>query len=242
MPLSVREALRAWSRAALARTRSGRRPPTAGGARRRCGCSSPSSLHITLCFLGSRPVARDRRARRGARGLRGRTRASWRSGRPLWLPPRRPRALAVEIARPRRASSRALQARARARARAGERLGARAPALPRSRHGRARCAPRRARRGAAGAPRRCCRRRPRCASRRSTITLYRSWLAPDGRQLRGAGGRGARRGLRPIGAGAAASGRLREGAARVRACRAGSGVASAGSQTSVVPLSESVRS
>lgn len=56
----------------------------------------PESLHLTLCFLGERPV--------GEIEAIGEALASCavavgelRTGAPLWLPPRRPRALAVEV-------------------------------------------------------------------------------------------------------------------------------------------------
>jgi 2'-5' RNA ligase len=56
----------------------------------------PELLHVTLCFLGSRPVAEidQLAARLGAcDGPVGELSV----GAPLWLPPRHPRALAVEL-------------------------------------------------------------------------------------------------------------------------------------------------
>jgi 2'-5' RNA ligase len=56
----------------------------------------PELLHVTLCFLGNRPV--------GEIGAIGEALAECATsvgelslGAPLWLPPRRPRALAVEV-------------------------------------------------------------------------------------------------------------------------------------------------
>ena len=62
----------------------------------RCGCWSASSLHLTLCFLGSRPVAEVDALATGVRSCAERACGS-RLGAPLWLPARRPRALAVEV-------------------------------------------------------------------------------------------------------------------------------------------------
>lgn len=85
-PLRVREELADWARrvAVEARSRSGLRVLAA------------TSLHLTLCFLGSRPVGEiDRLA--AAIGDCDEHASELSVGAPLWLPPRRPRALAVEI-------------------------------------------------------------------------------------------------------------------------------------------------
>ena len=55
-----------------------------------------SSLHLTLCFLGSRPVA-EIEALGAALAAVGEHACELSLGAPLWLPPRRPHALAVEI-------------------------------------------------------------------------------------------------------------------------------------------------
>lgn len=91
-PASVREELLAWARDAAGRLplrRSGK-----GLADMRL--LEPDALHLTLCFLGARPVGEIEEigsvmsscaARVGELSL----------GAPLWLPPRRPRVLAVEV-------------------------------------------------------------------------------------------------------------------------------------------------
>jgi 2'-5' RNA ligase len=91
-PAGVREALAAWARAAGSVLTSDRR----------CGHAAPlrlldvDGLHITLCFLGSRPVSEIDAI---AAVLRGCATPAGEVclGAPLWLPPRRPRALAVEV-------------------------------------------------------------------------------------------------------------------------------------------------
>jgi 2'-5' RNA ligase len=85
----VREQLAAWARAALRETS------------RRSGDSQPrvldaELLHVTLCFLGNRPTEEidEIEARLAAcAGPAGELSL----GPPLWLPPRRPRTLAVEL-------------------------------------------------------------------------------------------------------------------------------------------------
>ena len=85
LPGHVRRALAQWSEAELAGIEALRRV-------------RPESLHVTLCFLGSRPGVRDRPDRGG---LPGGGRASGDPaltlGEPIWLPPRRPRVLAVSL-------------------------------------------------------------------------------------------------------------------------------------------------
>lgn len=55
------------------------------------------SLHITLCFLGSQPVADIARIAEACTAAAGFRRPALSIGRPLWLPVRRPRVLTVEI-------------------------------------------------------------------------------------------------------------------------------------------------
>jgi 2'-5' RNA ligase len=81
----VRKALAGWALSAL---RSGHGPPLR--------VLDPELLHVTLCFLGNRPV--------GEMDLLGAQLAACGGptgelsvGAPLWLPERRPRALAVEL-------------------------------------------------------------------------------------------------------------------------------------------------
>lgn len=88
----VCEELAAWGRIAAA----GLGLRTARGGRRPLRLLEPESLHLTLCFLGSRPVAEiDTIA--AALGSGAASVGELSVGAPLWLPPRRPRALAVEV-------------------------------------------------------------------------------------------------------------------------------------------------
>lgn len=56
----------------------------------------PGLLHVTLCFLGSRPVGEIDLLATQLAGCEGSV-GELSVGAPLWLPPRRPRALAVEL-------------------------------------------------------------------------------------------------------------------------------------------------
>jgi RNA 2',3'-cyclic 3'-phosphodiesterase len=89
-PPAVGELLTAWARTAL------RELGMRAGGQESVRVLAPELLHVTLCFLGERPLAEIEafgealgscEARVGELGVGG----------PLWLPPRRPRALAVEI-------------------------------------------------------------------------------------------------------------------------------------------------
>ncbi len=96
-PDAAREELAVWARAAAAA--AGAQRAGAKGASLRL--LPAQALHLTLCFLGARPVAEiDTIA--AALGTcaadAGEPSAGELSlGAPLWLPPRRPRALAVEV-------------------------------------------------------------------------------------------------------------------------------------------------
>jgi 2'-5' RNA ligase len=88
----VREQLAAWALTAAAGV--GSRASDAGS--RTLRLLEPEMLHLTLCFLGNRPVHEI--------DAIGSTLSAWDTnlgelsvGAPLWLPPRRPQALAVEI-------------------------------------------------------------------------------------------------------------------------------------------------
>src|SRR5689334_19301668 len=91
-PPDVCEELLAWARAAVARV-----PMQRGrGAGVDMRVLEPEALHVTLCFLGGRPV--------GEIEVIGSVLSSCVApvgelalGAPLWLPPRRPRTLAVEV-------------------------------------------------------------------------------------------------------------------------------------------------
>jgi 2'-5' RNA ligase len=92
-PEEVCEELAAWARRVAAasgvaqRTRGPGRPMRVLEAR---------SLHLTLCFLGSRPVS-EIDALSGALDSCAEPVGQLSVGAPLWLPPSRPRTLAVEI-------------------------------------------------------------------------------------------------------------------------------------------------
>ena len=91
-PAEVREGLLAWARAATARLpiRRGR------GALASMRLLEPEALHVTLCFLGGRPVGEIAEIAAVLSGCATRV-GELSLGAPLWLPPRRPRALAVEV-------------------------------------------------------------------------------------------------------------------------------------------------
>jgi 2'-5' RNA ligase len=89
-PLEVREQLVEWARGVAVAARE------EGSARGSLRLLDAESLHLTLCFLGSRPVGEiDALAAALAAEVEHTCQLS--VGAPLWLPPRRPHALAVEI-------------------------------------------------------------------------------------------------------------------------------------------------
>jgi 2'-5' RNA ligase len=94
-PAEVREELMEWAREAVAdrgswRTRRPRRP------QRPPRLLKAEALHLTLCFLGSRPVG-EIPGLVSALETAAEEAGELSVGAPLWLPPRRPRALAVEL-------------------------------------------------------------------------------------------------------------------------------------------------
>lgn len=91
-PASVREQLAAWARLAVAGASAGR---SARGAPR-VRLLEPETMHLTLCFLGSRPVEELAAIAAAVEGVRA-WRAELSFGAPLWLPPRRPRTLALAV-------------------------------------------------------------------------------------------------------------------------------------------------
>jgi RNA 2',3'-cyclic 3'-phosphodiesterase len=84
-PEETREALAGWARSAL-RGRHG--PPLR--------VLDPELLHVTLCFLGNRPVGELDSLGAQLAACGGAT-GELSLGAPLWLPARRPRALAIEL-------------------------------------------------------------------------------------------------------------------------------------------------
>ena len=87
-PLAVREQLALWARTAAA-ARPTVAPPT-------LRLLDPDLLHLTLCFLGSRPVA-EIMAIGSTLGECATQVGELQVGPPLWLPRARPRSLAVAI-------------------------------------------------------------------------------------------------------------------------------------------------
>jgi 2'-5' RNA ligase len=91
-PADVREELLAWGRATVTRLTAQRR----AGAAAEMRLLEPEALHVTLCFLGGRPVAEIEEIGSALVGC-ARHVGELSLGAPLWLPPRRPRTLAVEV-------------------------------------------------------------------------------------------------------------------------------------------------
>ena len=90
LPEDVREALAAWGRAVATRD----------GAERRLRLIPPSALHVTLCFLGWRDEGQAEEIAALALGAvpAGAPAPPLALGAPAWLPRRRPRVLAVDLA------------------------------------------------------------------------------------------------------------------------------------------------
>jgi 2'-5' RNA ligase len=89
-PGEVAGELARWARAAGRAGRDGHEPALR--------VLDPESHHITLLFLGERPAEEiDPLAEALSEAARSRGECDLETGAPLWLPPRRPRALAVEI-------------------------------------------------------------------------------------------------------------------------------------------------
>jgi 2'-5' RNA ligase len=86
LPAAVRDALSAWAREQV-------------GVMAGLRLADPGSLHVTLCFLGSRSAAEvDQIATACRSALPGLPAPSLTVGDALWLPPRRPRVLTVQLA------------------------------------------------------------------------------------------------------------------------------------------------
>ena len=180
-PLEVREQLVEWARGVAVAARE------EGSARGSLRLLDAESLHLTLCFLGSRPVG-EIGALAAALAAEVEHTSELSVGAPLWLPPRRPHALAVEVhdpggelARLQERVSGALVAasgwrpeRRRFRphitlARVRGRVGGSRPATD-----RASARADRPRRELSLPP------TPRLSFTPEAIVLYRSWLAPEG--------------------------------------------------------------
>jgi 2'-5' RNA ligase len=191
LPGEVTAELVAWARAALPQERCGRSGDRAARGRRREVGADPASpgvrllgaelMHVTLCFLGARPVAEIDALARALLASEPPPHLSLALGTPVWLPPRRPRALAVEVVdedgglrelqarisdvlaaastwQPERRRYRAHVTVARMRSHGGARAGGPAPPA-----------------GAHALP-----ATPAVRFTPAAIALYRSWLAPSG--------------------------------------------------------------
>jgi RNA 2',3'-cyclic 3'-phosphodiesterase len=175
VPLAIREELAAWGRlvvAEAARSRSERRAPK--GVSPVMRPLRADSLHLTLCFLGSRPVD-EIGALSAALEECALPVDELSVGAPLLLPTRRPRALAVEIHDPEGCltllQSRASSAMSRASGWEGsERHGFRAHVTVARMRSDARWAP-------ASQP---LPPTPQLCFVPERVVLYRSWLAPEG--------------------------------------------------------------
>jgi 2'-5' RNA ligase len=90
-PAAMREQLAAWARLAVAAVASGR-----GSVPRGVRLLQPETMHVTLCFIGSRPVEEIEMIAAAVDGLAAAGGELF-LGAPLWLPPRRPRSLALAV-------------------------------------------------------------------------------------------------------------------------------------------------
>ena len=95
-PHAVREELAAWARLAVCGLGAS---PNAGAARG-VRLLATETMHVTLCFIGSRPTAEIEAIAGALDGLRAGA-CELSLGGPLWLPPRDPRSLALAIHDPR---------------------------------------------------------------------------------------------------------------------------------------------
>lgn len=168
-PASVREELAAWARGVRASFGAGR----GGGGREALRLVDSDALHLTLCFLGDRPMGEIDALAQALRSYREDS-CELSVGAPLWLPPRRPRALAVEIDDPEGEL-------AGVQARVGEALSEVGGWEPQRRRFRAHVTVARMREGALGASyARPLEPTPQLSFAPESIVLYRSWLSPAG--------------------------------------------------------------
>jgi RNA 2',3'-cyclic 3'-phosphodiesterase len=188
LPIGVREQLSAWARLALrsAASESPQPPPReqrpSRDSRHRAfhgmRALGAELLHLTVSFLGSRPVEEieplSALVQSCAQPLMGETSL----GAPLWLPPKQPRALAVEV----HDDSGALGELHRSLSADLEVAGL-APQSPtrgsRHRAFRPHVTVARLRRGA-GPPHRTLAPTPQISFLPERLVLYRSWLSPEG--------------------------------------------------------------
>jgi 2'-5' RNA ligase len=102
LPSDVRRELTRWARGAAASAR-------VSSGRLRLRLLEPETLHVTLCFLGSQPVGAIDAIARAVQSAWAEPVGELSLGAPLWLPKRRPRALAVELHDDARGGLRALR-------------------------------------------------------------------------------------------------------------------------------------
>jgi RNA 2',3'-cyclic 3'-phosphodiesterase len=162
-PASVCMELARWARGAASAARA------SGGELR---LLEYELLHVTLCFLGERPVGEIEAIGEAVAACAAPV-GELSLGAPLWLPPRRPRTLAVELHDDERGSLRALRDEV-ARALAGV-----CDFEPERRRFRAHITVARMRAG--HAPRdRALPATPQLSLHPRALALYRSWLSPSG--------------------------------------------------------------
>jgi 2'-5' RNA ligase len=170
LPRGVREELAGWARAAtssLAAAR-GRSGDGGGGVR----LLAPELMHLTLCFLGSLPAEEIEPLCAALAGC-GAPPVQLTVGAPVWLPPRRPRALAVAVGDPQDALEGVRELLAQALAAAGS-------WEPERRRFRPHVTVARLRAGFASAGAAALTPTPGLSFRGDSVSLYRSWLAPSG--------------------------------------------------------------
>ena len=92
-PAAVRERLAAWAREVAAALRAQAGPAQDAKLR----LLAPETMHVTLCFLGARPVAEIGALATALEQCEVPQAGELSLGAPLWLPPRNPRSLALEI-------------------------------------------------------------------------------------------------------------------------------------------------
>jgi 2'-5' RNA ligase len=91
-PPAMREELATWARLAVAAIGASGRAGVARGVR----LLGPETMHLTLCFIGSRPVEEIEQIAAALDGLEAHS-GELSVGAPLWLPPRNPRSLALAV-------------------------------------------------------------------------------------------------------------------------------------------------
>jgi 2'-5' RNA ligase len=96
-PPAVCGELAAWARAALGGLRGLDGERARAGGFEKVRVLSPETMHVTLCFLGARPVGEIATIAAALEACPAALDRELSLGAPLWLPPRRPRALALAV-------------------------------------------------------------------------------------------------------------------------------------------------